>query len=137
MVGITEAVGLLGISPEDIRVLSLGTTDEVKGRSKRLDLGGQLQWRTDAVTIVIRGQSIGANTQAMHLLGKEKVLRIDPKVPDKMFALDKLSEGNLLGKAAHESRIYSPAFKEMFMGHNAADYQPIHQSMKEETHHEV
>jgi patatin-like phospholipase/acyl hydrolase len=137
MVGITEAIGLLGISPGDIRVLSLGTTDEVKGRSKKLDLGGLWQWKTDAVNVVMRGQSIGANTQAMHLLGKEKVLRIDPKVPDKMFALDKLSEKNLLGKAAHESRLYSPAFRETFMGHNAAEYLPIHQSIKEEADHGV
>ena len=137
MVGITEAVGLLGVVPENIRVLSLGTTDEVKGRSKKLDLGGLWQWKADAVNVVLRGQSIGANTQAMHLLGREKLLRIDPKVPEKMFALDKLSATNLLGKAAHESRIYSPTFKEMFMAHKAADYRPIHKFFMEEENHGV
>ncbi len=136
-VGITEAVGLLGISLDDIRVLSLGTTDEIRGRSTKLDLGGLWQWKKDAVNVVMRGQSIGANTQAMHLLGKEKVLRIDPKVPDGMFALDRLSERDLLGKAAHESRLHSPVFREMFMAHKAADYRPLHQPFMEETNHGV
>ncbi|MEN6320347.1 MAG: CBASS cGAMP-activated phospholipase [Syntrophaceae bacterium] len=126
MVGITEAVSLLGVSLDNIHVLSLGTTDEVKGRSRKLDHGGLWQWKEDAVNVVLRGQNIGAYTQALHLLGRGKIHRIDPKVPDKMFALDKLSEGNLLGKAAHESRIYSPIFKEMFMRHKAADYRPIY-----------
>ncbi len=135
MVGITEAVGLLGISLENIHVLSLGTTDEVKGRPKKLDHGGLWQWKTDAVNVVLRGQSIGAHTQAEHLLGKGKVLRINPKAPDKIFALDKLSEGNLLGKAAHESRLYSPTFKEMFMEHKASDYRPIYQPNMEEVNH--
>jgi len=133
MIGITEAVGLLGISLENIHVLSLGTTDEVKGRPKKLDHGGLWQWKMDAVNVVLRGQSIGAYTQALHLLGKGKIYRIDPKVPDKMFTLDKLSEGNLLGKAAHESRIYSPTFKEMFMRHRATDYKPIYQTNMEDT----
>jgi hypothetical protein len=72
----------------------------------------------------LKGQSIGAFTQAFHLIGGDKVYRIDPKVPDKLFSLDKLSEESLLGKAAHESRIHIPKFKEMFMGHIAPQYKP-------------
>lgn len=126
MIGVAEAVSMLNVPLEAIRVLSLGTTNEVKGRPKKLDHGGIWQWKRNAVDVVLRGQSIGAFTQVFHLLGEEKVYRIDPKVPDKLFALDKLSERELLGKAAHESRLHSPKVKRIFMGHTAPEYKPIH-----------
>ena len=126
MVGIVEAISMLDVSLNSIRVLSLGTTNAVKGRSKSLDRGGIWQWKSEAVDVIMRGQSIGAFTQAQHLLGKDKVVRLDPKVPDGLFELDKLSEKELLAKAAHESRNFSPQFKELFMGHSSPDFQPIH-----------
>ena len=126
MIGIAEAVSMLDVNLPAIRVLSLGTTNEVKGRSSRLNRGGIWQWKYDAVDVVMKAQSIGAFTQALHLLGENKVYRIDPKVPDRLFALDKLREEELLGKAAHESRRHSPKFKQIFMGHTAPEYEPIH-----------
>ena len=122
MVGIVEAVSMLNISLKNISVFSLGTTDEVKGRSKNLDHGGLWQWNTAAIDVVMRGQGIGAVTQAQHLLGIDRVLRLDPKVPDKMFALDKLSAKGLLSKAAHAR---------MFIGHDAPQFEPCHQINKE------
>lgn len=126
MVGIVEAVSMLDVPLDAIRVLSLGTTSPVKGRPRKLDRGGLWQWRTEAVDIIMRGQSIGAFTQAQHLLGKDKVVRLDPKVPDGLFALDKLSEDELLGKAAHESRHFSPIFKGTFADHKAPDFTPYY-----------
>jgi hypothetical protein len=78
------------------------------------------------VDVIMRGQSIGAHTQAMHLLGPEKILRINPKVPDGLFALDRMKEDELLSKAAHESRHVAPFFKERFMGHISEEFKPIH-----------
>jgi patatin-like phospholipase/acyl hydrolase len=126
MIGVAEAVSLLNMPLSAIHVLSLGTTNEVKTRPEKLDRGGIWQWKENAVDVVMKGQSRGALTQAQHLIGKDKVFRIDPNVPDKLFALDKLSESALLGKAAHESRQHSPKFKEMFMGHIAPKYKPFH-----------
>lgn len=131
IVSIVEAVSMLNISLEAITVFSLGTTDEIKGHSEKLDYGGLWQWKTVAVDVVLRGQSIGAVTQAQHLLGINRVLRLDPKVPDKMFALDKLSAKELLSRAAHESRHLSPHFAKMFTGHNAPPFEPCHQIKKE------
>jgi len=125
MVGIVEAVSMLDVSLNSISVLSLGTTNAVKGLSKRLDGGGIWQWKSEAVDVIMQGQSIGAFTQAQHMLGKDKVVRLDPKVPNGLFKLDKLSEKELLAKAAHESRNFSPKFKELFMGHSAPGFQPI------------
>ncbi len=125
MVGVIEAASILEKPLESIRVLSLGTTDEVKGRPKCLDHGGKWHWREEAVNIILRGQSLGVHTQVQHLLGKENVIRLDPKVPDGMFELDKLSEEELLSKAAHESRHFSSQFG-IFASHISDEYIPIY-----------
>lgn len=125
MVGIVEAISMLNQKLEDILVLSLGTTNEIKERSRKLDGGGCLQWKKDIVDVVLRGQSISVFTQAQHLLGKNKVIRMDPNVPDALFTIDKLSERELLGKAAHESRHFSPLFRKMFMNHKAQEFKPL------------
>lgn len=126
MVGITEAISMLGVPIGAIRVLSLGTTDELRSRPKRLDRGGLCQWGSQAIEVVLRGQSIGASNQAKHLLGAEKAIRLDPKVPEGIFKLDSLTEKELIAKAAHESRHFSPSFKEKFMGHLAPEFKPLH-----------
>jgi len=131
LVGIAEAVSMLKVPLEAISIFSLGTTDAVKGHSKKLDQGGLWQWKTAAIDVVMRGQSIGSVKQAQHLLGIDRVLRLDPKVPDKMFALDKLSAKQLLSKAAHESRHLSPQFAKMFTNHNAPPFYPCHHMNKE------
>lgn len=124
MVGAVEAVSMLGKAIDSISVLSLGTTDEVKRRSKILRRGGLWQWREAAVDVIMRGQSVGAFTQAQHLLGKDKVTRIDPQVPDGLFALDNVSVEAILGKAAHVSRHFAPVVKDKFITHIAAEYKP-------------
>jgi uncharacterized protein len=128
MVGIVEAVSMLNVPLESIRVLSLGTTSEVKGRSKNLDHGGVWQWKKEAVDVVLQGQSIGAFTQAQHLLGVDNVLRLNPKVPDGLFALDKMSAEELLAKAAHESRILTSKYEEKFMDYTSPEFISFHKS---------
>ena len=127
IVGITEVVSLLNIPLDQIYILNLGTTEEVKSYHTNLDDGGRVKWAKAAIDVIMRGQSIGAYTQAQHLIGKDHIERLDPKVPDGLFALDKLSTEALLGKAAHESRHFCPRFKELFGGHIAPEYKPIYQ----------
>ena len=126
LVGIAEAVSMLGVPLNAIQVFNIGTTHEIKARPDGLDNGGLLQWSTSVVDVIMQAQSIGVNTQVLHLLGKDKVLRMNPKVPDKLFKLDKLSEKELLAKAAHESRHISPLFQDAFLNHKAHDYKPFH-----------
>lgn len=133
MVGIVEAVSMLDVPIEAIRVLSLGTSDPVSRRPRRLDWGGRLPWANCAVNVVMRGQSHGAHKQALHLLGKDsngkdKVARLDPRVPDGLFKLDCLREKDLMGKAAHESRHFTPTFDEQFKPHIAPEYTPLYSS---------
>jgi patatin-like phospholipase/acyl hydrolase len=131
MVGIVEAISMLNMSLPSIKVCSLGTTDEIKGRSKKLDEGGLWQWKNDAVEVIMRGQSIGAYTQAQYLIGKDNILRIDPLVPDGLFELDKLSEHELLAKASHVSRQFAPAFNRMFTKSIASNYEPFYRNIGE------
>lgn len=129
MVGIVEAISMLNVSLPSIKVCSMGTTDELNSRTKKLDKGGLWQWKNDAVEVIMRGQSIGAYTQALHLIGKDNILRIDPPVPNGLFELDKPSEEELLAKASHISRQYSPAFKTMFTKHKAPKFEPFYYNL--------
>lgn len=126
MIGVVEAVSMLNISLRSIKVLSLGTTIEVRKRPSRLDQGGYLQWCQEAVKVLMQGQSIGAYTQALHLLGKDNILRLNPVVPDSLFKLDKLNFKELWAEASDFSRKYSDQVKNIFLGHKAPEFQPIY-----------
>lgn len=126
MVGIIEAVSMLGVKLDAIRVLSLGTTSEVVGRPTNLDAGGLWQWRNAAVDVILRGQSLGVQHQATHLLGQEAVCRVDTRVPEHLFALDRLAPDDLIARAAHASRTFCPDFAQRFADHTAAAYTPLY-----------
>lgn len=124
VVGITEANSLLNINLQNIRLLNLGTTSDIVYRSNKLDQGGQFAWRKDAVSIALRGQSIGAFNQASLLIGKQNAYRVDPPVPDKLFDLDKMNIPELIALAAHERRHHSSYLVENFFNHYAPEFKP-------------
>lgn len=126
MVGIIEAVSMLNVSVEDIYVLSLGTSEPVVHYPKCLDKGGKIPWLFHIPNLFIHSQSLCANNQAVHLLGSEKVVRVNPKVPDNVFSLDKTErKQELMSKAAHESRIFMPKISDTFISHFADKYEPL------------
>lgn len=125
MVGIIEAVSFLGVSFDQIRILSLGTTDEIVNRPKNLDNAGLFQWALPSIKVVLRGQNKGVDSQIRLLLGEDNVLRIDPPVPDKLFELDKLSVKELLGVGSGISKNYAQDFKRKFMTHIAEEFKPL------------
>ena len=127
VVGIAEAVSMLGCSLGDIRVFSIGTTDARIKRRGALDGGGVLQWirKKDVIDILMRGQSEGTNGLAQHLIGHKNVLRIDPIVPE-IFELDRLNETDLLAEAEHTALHDGPGIAERFFDHRAAPYVPCH-----------
>ncbi len=129
MVGIVEAYGTLSIPLEAIHVFSIGTSDAVSNRKKKLDCGGKLPWVTgnDAIDVIMRGQSLGVHNQASFLLGRDRVERWNPKVASDEFSLDGVHKvADLIGKAAHTSRIMMPNFQERFLAHKAAAYVPLY-----------
>jgi patatin-like phospholipase/acyl hydrolase len=127
VVGIAEAVSMLGVPLSDIHVFSLGTTDARIKRRQALDGGGILQWirKKDVIDILMRGQSVGTNGLAAHLIGPKNVLRIDPVVPE-VFALDQINETEPLIHAERTALHDGPAIAEHFFGHRAAPYTPLH-----------
>lgn len=129
MVAIIEAYDTLKIPMESISVFSIGTSDQISHRRKRLNNGGIISWALDnaAVDVIMRGQSLAAYHQATHLLGKDHVERLNPKVADDEFSLDGVHKADdLIGKAAHHSRVFMPTFENKFAHHRAASYQPMH-----------
>jgi patatin-like phospholipase/acyl hydrolase len=131
LVGVIEAVSMLNIPLEQIRVFSLGTVDALAHRPAKLDRGGLWQWRTAAVDVIMRGQSLGVQKQAVHLLGENAVYRLDPKAPEGLFLLDKMAADGLIAKAAHESRHFAPTFESEFATHKADVFTPIYSRAKE------
>lgn len=131
VVGITEMVGVCGASLDDVAVLNLGTTSELRQRPKRLDRGGMYQWATNAVDVVMRGQSLGAAATSFHLLGPERFLRIDPVVPTNVVGLDRITPHELMSLAHIESRKACPAFERIFSTHRAPAFDPIYSTSKE------
>lgn len=125
IVAITEAVSMFCVPLQSIRVLSIGTTRPTVIRPGRLDGGGRLVWAAAAVDVIMKAQSFSANTQAVHLLGKDKVYRLDSVVPNGLFGMDKLNERQMLSWAATTSRDFSPQFKTHFQPHLAGEYTPL------------
>jgi predicted acylesterase/phospholipase RssA len=127
MVGIIEAADIFGASFDQISVLNLGTSSEILKRPARLNWAGKALWAKPAVDLVMRAQSLGAYKQSIHLIGRNDILRIDPKVPEGLFKLDKAKcAKELKAKAAYESRSLIPEFKRKFVSHVARPYTPYH-----------
>jgi len=125
MVGIVEAVSMLGVPLDAIKVFSVGTFEEVAKQPRALNSGGLWGWRRAGIDVALRGQSVGAVAQAQHLLGKDRVHRLNPRVPAGLFAMDRVSTDELLSKAAHHSRIFGPTFEREFTPYTAPRYTPL------------
>jgi hypothetical protein len=128
MVALVEAYGTINIPLDRIRILSLGTTDAVPHRRKRLNFGGLLLWAKPAVDVIMRGQSIAAHNQASFLVGADDLVRLNPPVVSEQFTLDGVHRADdLIAKAAHYSRTFMPTFKSKFAGHRASEFVPVYQ----------
>ena len=126
MVAIAEAYGVLELPLSCLRVLNLGTCNEVPHRPGSLDSGGYWQWRTAAIDVVLRGQSIAAANQARFLVGKDSFLRVDPSVPPGILKLDSTMRGDdLVGKASHHSRVQMNNIERLFFAHKAAPFTQV------------
>lgn len=126
VVAISEAVSMLGVPLEAIRVLNIGTIDQRTKHPERLDVGGWLNWAKPATSLVITASSRGAQGIATHLVGKDDFVRFDASVSGRDFALDRANPGALAGLAAGESRALTPLFSERFADHIPSSYIPTH-----------
>ncbi len=128
MVGVTEAVSMFGQRPQDVRVLSLGTTVSLRTRRSRLDNGGLIRWARgpNVIDVLLRAQSVGAFAQVTHLVTPENAHRLDPPAPGELAKLDDCDAEALIAKASHHSRVFCPTFERVFGSHVSAPYVPLH-----------
>ena len=134
MVGVTEAVSMFGCRPGDVRVLNIGTTSGVRTRHSRLDNGGLIRWLRgpNVIDVLMRGQSVGAFAQVQHLILRENAHRLDPPAPAELARLDACDPKELIAKASHHSRVFSPTFDEVFGSHVPPPYVPLYGPMAKE-----
>lgn len=133
MVGLTEAISLLKVPLEDIRILSIGTSWELKQRPDSLDNAGKWGWKSEIVDVMFRGQSQAAVKQAQLLLDsptQQRVFRLDFPVPADTFSLDHVDLKRMLPKVEYFARHYGPKVEELFLDHRAAEFEAIHKINK-------
>ena len=78
------------------------------------------------VDVIMRGQSVGTDNIVKLLLGNERVHRLDPQVPEGLFALDKCTRDKHMALAARESLHFGPVFAQEFKPHIASTYTPLY-----------
>ena len=107
--------------------MSVGTYDAVVRRPRFLDRAGALLWARSVTDVLLRSGSIAVNNQARYLLGKENVLRIDPRVPAAEVSIDRVSGLDaLVARARHHSRHIMPDVHRLFVDHRAPVFTPLY-----------
>ncbi len=125
VVSIAEAVSMLDVPLRAIRVLNVGTIDQVTNHPKRLDRGGLLNWAKPIAPLILDAGSRGGQGIAEHLIGKGNYTRFDASVPGELYSLDSAGPEDVAGLAAHVSRNLSPTYSELFASHKATKYTPL------------
>jgi predicted acylesterase/phospholipase RssA len=125
VVGIAEAVSMLGVQLDQIKLLNVGTTSEITSQPKSLDNAGIARWAKPAAQMIVGASSRGAQGLAEHLLTTSRFSRLDALVPRDLYSLDHADSEELAGWAATASRNFSPVFSERFADHRAAPYKPL------------
>lgn len=125
-VAITEAISSLDVPLSAIRVLNVGTTDEVPDHPPKLHDGGLATWAPHAIQLVLSANSRGTQGLAEHLVGPDSYWRFDAHVAKGRYRLDVADADELAATAAAGSRRLSPIFTEHFAGHDPAPYEPTH-----------
>ena len=125
LVGVAECFDRLGGERGRIRVLSVGTTSEIRERRATLDNGGLFAWRWDGLNVMLRGQCLSATNHAQLILGRPNVVRVDMSTPEGLHKLDAVTAPDLIGRALAESRTRSPALASFFQ-HSPSSYTPFY-----------
>lgn len=128
-VAAVEAVGVLGWQGADLRILSLGCTDEVFAVPAN---GGRGQLATLALDLMFQGQSFSALGIARLLTGDphegQRIFRYDPIVPRGTFILDDATQARrLAGIGEAEARERMPAMREVFMTEPREAFRPSYE----------
>ena len=127
MVGVTEAVTVLEQPLSRVRVLSIGTLRPVRSSTWSLRWGGKLHWAPAVANLMIEAQSVAAQAQAQHFIGKPSLIRVNPEAHPKEIVLDDARcIPALIAKANHFAEHFAPSIS-AFLGHQAPDFTPSYE----------
>lgn len=92
-VAAVEAVGVLEWPRDQVKLLSIGCTEEVFDVAPRKrNRGTWWAFGPNTASVLMQAQSAGALGTAYSLIGHENVVRINQTVPSRRFALDSAKE---------------------------------------------
>lgn len=118
-IAVAEALGVLRWQPDELRVLSIGCTEEPFdiGLRRRRNIGALWAFAPKTANVLMQGQSSGSMGIAYTLLGHDNIFRVNETVRAGRFSLDNakvriIRELTGLGRnrARHESRHLKPVF---------------------------
>lgn len=126
MLGLVEALSSFAVARRDIVILSIGCGGGpfTIGRLK-LRFGGKIAW-ANAISAAMHFQSLNALGQAGLLLGRDKILRLDPPERRRPIALDDWpgAAGALPGEARCLIAEQGERIAASFLTHRAERYEP-------------
>ena len=128
-IAVVEAIGVLGWSRENLRVLSLGCLEETYTVPKGAGIG---TLGTKAIKLFMDGQSQGAMGMAKLLTGhspeRNTVYRVNHAVPYNAYQMDdcrKIQELKGLGRS--KGREWLEGLEAVFFDHPVEEFTPIYQ----------
>jgi predicted acylesterase/phospholipase RssA len=130
LLGVIEAMTVLGVDKSQIQLVSVGTTREVVRMDAIKKDGGMAAWALKASDVFIGADSAGAEAMCELLLrddpdeNAERYVRINPSVAKGEFKLDKLSE-SLIALAAREAEHESRRLRKRFFSNEAPRFEPF------------
>ncbi|MDO3678554.1 CBASS cGAMP-activated phospholipase [Paenibacillus ehimensis] len=125
-----EAIGVLKWQPEELRILSLGCTEEPLDINLEKEHLGAADWKQGLIEVFMRSQSSSSYGIATLLADNHihnNVYKINPTTPPKLYSLDGVNRIGLLKALADETARYEIAElrKRGFFAERAEPFIPI------------
>ncbi len=123
---VVEAIGVLDWDRSDMRVLSLGCTQEPLDARAAIRRGlGWSYWAWKSVEVFMAAQSSASQGTAKILVGEGNIMRICPVSGRGRFGLDDIREmGSLRGLGSSEARQALPQLRQLFFTEPADAFEP-------------
>jgi predicted acylesterase/phospholipase RssA len=129
LVGVIEAMTVLGVDRSNVNLLSIGTTREVVRMDAIRGNAGRARWASQVSEVFIGADSVAVESMCEHLLRDDpnedstRNYRINPYVAAGEFQLDRVSE-ELIALGAREAEHASRRLSRKFFSEKVRPFQP-------------
>jgi patatin-like phospholipase/acyl hydrolase len=130
LVGVIEAMTVLGVERSRIQLLSVGTTRAISRMDAMKQNGGKADWALKASDIFIGADCAAVEAMCEHLLRDDpdidatRYCRINPSVADGEFRLDRVSE-SLIALGAREAEHAGHKLASRFFNQAVQPFEPF------------